>query len=185
MKTDPIRPPQAENGSLCSLCGFCSSSSPACTSFHTCIFFNCFWCLCWILLAYKCDPALIICVWIGDISNAILCACVHSEPKQLDWSPSIRLTFSQEHHHLRWIWCSASEMLEGLEVSIFLLCCNSCNKIPAVLLNYMDSLEKSLKNGTNLERLIGIKGKKALHIWWKPVNCNSIPLGNPFFTIEV
>lgn len=93
MKTDLTPPPSWER--WCSAC--VASALPASyTSSHTCIIFECFWYLRWILLSYKCDLALIICVWMGDVSTAILYVCVHAAPEHLDRSPPIRLTLPQE-----------------------------------------------------------------------------------------
>lgn len=105
MKTDLTQPPRAGNAGVQSVWLLLFLLSRVYTCFHTCIIFKCFWYLRWIPLAYKCDLALIICVWMDNISTAILCACVHTAPKQLDRAHSIRLTFSQEHHQVDMMLC--------------------------------------------------------------------------------
>lgn len=123
-----------ELGSWCSACG--ASALPAIyTSPHTCIIFKCFWFLRWILLAYKCDLASIICVWMGDVSTTILYVCVCTLHPST-WTDRPLLGWRSPRNNTRWIWCSDSEMLEGLGVSISLSRCSPCSNIPAALLNY-------------------------------------------------
>lgn len=128
----------------CSAC--VASALPASyTSSHTCIIFECFWYLRWILLSYKCDLALIICVWMGDVSTAVLYVCVCT-PYPSTWTDRPLLGWRSPRSNTSWIWCSASEMLEGLEVSVFLSCCSPCPNIPAALINYTRTVwEKSWK----------------------------------------
>lgn len=58
-------------------------------------------CLPWILLAYKCYFALIICVWMGDISTTILCARVCALHKS-SWTDRPLLSWRSPRNTTAW-----------------------------------------------------------------------------------